>query len=236
MEITPVSCATLSGPSLTSAQQQFTAALPRMDQVFRSRFRRWPPRDRAEAIATARAVAWVSWCGLVRRGRNPLEVGAAGIAYHATHRVRAGRPFGYGKPGPHADVMSHRTQREHGFELVLLDQVERDWQGMDSDEWRDVLAADHRTTPADAACFDLDFRAWLAGLPHRKKWIAERLAEGFTTSELARELGVTLPLISQTRTYLATSWAVFQGEPDASNGRRVPARRGTIAGCPARAS
>jgi hypothetical protein len=231
-----MSVATLSGTSLTSAQKQFTAALPRMDQVFRSRFRRWPPGDRAEAIAIARAVAWQAWCGLVGRGKDPLEVGVTGIAYNASRHVRAGRPFGYGKPGPHADVMSHRTQREHGFELVALEEVERDRQREVTDEWSEVLAADHRMTPADLACFEIDFRAWLAALPRRKQWIAERLAEGFSTSELARLLGATAPLISQTRTYLATSWAVFQGEPDASNGRRVPARRGTIAGRPARAS
>ena len=230
-----MSVASLSGMSLATAQQQFTAALPRMDQVFRFGFRGWPLQDRVEAIATARAVAWSAWHGLARRGKDPLEVGPAGIAFNAARRVRAGRQFGGGTPGPGgADVYRRRTQREHGFELVTLERVEGDWEDMDGDEWHDGLAADHRMTPADLACFALDFQAWLAGLPRRKQWIAERLAEGFSTSELAKLLGVTLPLISQTRRWLAANWALFQGEPDTSNGRAVPTKRMAIAGRPAR--
>ena len=38
----------------------------------------------AEAIADGRAAAWHAWCGLVRRGKDPLAVGPTGLAFNAT--------------------------------------------------------------------------------------------------------------------------------------------------------
>jgi hypothetical protein len=92
------------------------------------------------------------------------------------------------------------------------------------------LVEDNRVSPADVAAFRLDFQAWLGQPPDRKRRIAEQLAGAHSTGELARELGVTPAVISQTRGWLARSWAIFQGVPDASNGRSVSANRGTIAG------
>ena len=72
----------MSALSLTHAQQQFTAHLPAVDNaaLFAFRRRRW--QDREEALAEARAAAWSAWAGLLRRGKDPVEVGVTGIARH----------------------------------------------------------------------------------------------------------------------------------------------------------
>ncbi len=66
-----MSAATLSPASLATAQAEFEAALPRMENAFRHAFRRWPGEHRREAVAEAHAAAWSAWYGLVRRARTP---------------------------------------------------------------------------------------------------------------------------------------------------------------------
>ena len=78
--------------------------------------------------------------------------------------------------------------------------------------WQDWSAAGNRCTPADEACFRLDFAEWMGRLPERKRLTAELLAQGHATSEVARRLGVTPGAVSQTRAWLGTSWRAFQGE------------------------
>ena len=67
--------ATLSGASLTSAQQQFTATLSAVEDAVHYAFhKRLRPQEYREALAEARAAAWHAWHGLLRRGKDPLEV------------------------------------------------------------------------------------------------------------------------------------------------------------------
>jgi hypothetical protein len=82
--------------------------------------------------------------------------------------------------------------------------------------WREWLAEDNRVSPADEAAFRLDFRAWMDGLPGRKRRIAELLALGHETGAVAALLGVTPSAVSQSRTWLARSWRRFQGEAEAA--------------------
>jgi hypothetical protein len=193
--------------------QQFQAALPRMDNAIRFQFRRWPRRWRAEAIADARAAAWLAWRGLLARGRDPQAVGPTGIAYNACRYVKAGRRLGTGAGGRAAiDVYNPRARRRLGSQLISLDVPPGQGPGRGPDTWRCWLAGDNRYTPADEAAFRLDFTAWLGALPPRKRRAAELLAEGYATGEVAALLGVTPGAVSQARTWLAGSWRRFQGE------------------------
>jgi DNA-binding NarL/FixJ family response regulator len=67
-------------------------------------------------------------------------------------------------------------------------------------------------TPAQQACFRVDFGRWLAQLPERRRQIAELLVEGHETGIVARQIGVTPGAVSQTRGWLESSWRNFQGE------------------------
>src|SRR3954447_15146498 len=81
----------MSVASLTVVHRQFKAALPALTTTARLAFRRLGRQDRDEAIAAVHAAAWSAWHGLLARGRDPLAVGACGIANNAVRYVRNGR-------------------------------------------------------------------------------------------------------------------------------------------------
>jgi hypothetical protein len=197
---------------LVNARAAFVAEMPRMAAVIRHQTRRWPSARRPEARADALAAAWAAWLGLARRGKDPRSVGPCGIARNAVRYVAAGRKLGCGATGRAAiDVFDPRAGRRCGFALVSLDR-RTDPLGAAAEDWREWLAMDGRCSPADEACFRLDFAAWLEGLPPRKRRIAEGLAAGRTTGEMARVAGVTPGAISQARAWLEGSWRRYQGE------------------------
>src|SRR5262245_2911394 len=61
--------------SLVAAQEQFTATLKAVEDAAGYAFRRRRRQDREEALAEARAAAWSAWHGLIRKGKDPVEVG-----------------------------------------------------------------------------------------------------------------------------------------------------------------
>ncbi len=204
--------------SPTSAHLTFVAELPRIDRVLRFAFRRLPRHRRDEAVADGRAAAWHAWAGLARRGRDPLEVGPTGIAANAARYVRRGRRLGTGCRG--TDVYEKLAQERHGFRLHSLNSTRGAGAGESGESWRVWSSDGVRCTPADEACFRLDFVAWIGRLPERKRIAAELLAAGHATGEVARQLGVTPGAVSQARAWLCASWRAFQGE-DGRPGRRA---------------
>jgi hypothetical protein len=201
----------MSALSFTHAQQQFTAHLPAVDNaaLFAFRRRRW--QDREEALAEARAAAWSAWAGLLRRGKDPVEVGVTGIAANAVRNVRQGRRIGNRTCGRGAmDVWHPRVQRACGYRVVGLDRDAVLERGPGSYAWREWLACDNRIGPADEAAFRVDFATWLAGLPERKRRVAELLAVGHEGFVVARQVGIAQSRVSQLRGELAENWQAFQ--------------------------
>lgn len=203
--------------TLTAAQDQFAAALPSMDTVIRLACRSVPTEHRSDAIAEARATAWSTWYRLLRRGKDPLAVGAAGIAFNATRHVKNGRRIGgRGASGRGIlDVHDPRAQRKCGFRIVGLGSESDPESGAPAETWKQWSAARSHVTPADEAVFRLDFADWLERLPARKRQMAELLAEGHGTGAVARLLGVTPGAVSQVRGWLERSWHTFQSQANA---------------------
>jgi hypothetical protein len=201
-----MSAITLSATARTDAHRAFEAALARIDRTIRYHFRRWPRGRREEAFAEARAATWAAWHGLILRGRDPVAV--VGIAANACRAVKNGRAVGGNRSvGRGAmDVHHPRVLRMLGFRVLSFEELD----GAPTGTWQDWLAADNRYGPADEAAFRVDFAAWLAGLPERKRRAAELLAEGLGTGEVATRLGVTPGAVSQARVWLAGSWLRFQ--------------------------
>ena len=75
-------------------QKQFEALLPQLKEAAGFAFRKRSPADREEAIADVCAAAWSAWHGLIKRGKNPIEVGPTGILTNAIRYVRNGRRVG----------------------------------------------------------------------------------------------------------------------------------------------
>jgi hypothetical protein len=209
-----MSAATRSGASLSAHHRVFEAALPSMDDAIRYQFRKWPRRLRADALADARAACWHAWYGLIRRGQDPLAIGPTGIATNAARYVKNGRRLGTGPSGRGVmDFFNPKAQKASGLKLISIDRsAERDATAQ-PDLWREWLAEDNRTTPANEAAFRLDLAVWLDGLPARKRQMAELLAQGCGTGEVAALLDVTAPAVSIARTWLEASWREFQNEP-----------------------
>src|SRR4051812_2078162 len=170
----------MSALALVAAQDAFTRTLAAVEDAARFAFRRrMKPQEYEEALAEAKAAAWSAWHGLLKRGKDPLEVGVHGIATNAIRNVRQGRRVGNATCGRGAmDVYHRRAQAACGFTLVGLDSEMRADADRARGSWREWLAEDHRVGPADEACFRVDFAAWLEGLPPRKRRVAELLAEG----------------------------------------------------------
>ena len=71
---------------------------------------------------------------------------------------------------------------------------------------------DTRTAPVpDIVAFRCDFPAWLNTLSRRDRRIAEILALGHRTREVAKRFDVSAGRISQLRRELAESWREFTG-------------------------
>jgi hypothetical protein len=211
-----MSASSMSAREIASAHRAFEAALTRIDVCLRYHFRRWPRARRDEAIDDARSVTWVAWHGLLRRGKDPVAVGVTAIAANASRAVRKARAVAATRPGGlgAVDVRYPRTLRPTGLRVVSFEEAP----GSPLGAWQSWLAPDRRYGPADEAAFRIDFAAWLAALPARKRQAAELLAVGQGTGEVARLLGVTPGAVSQTREWLFRSWKQFQGEADAAPG------------------
>ena len=203
----------MNAAALSSAHQTFLSQLPTIDKALSYHFRHQPARQRDDVIADARAAVWHAWLGLLRRGKDPLAVGVTAIARNAARYVKAGRLLGCGTGTRGCrDVFHHRAQKAGGFQLLGLDDRGGRGGNRARDAWRAWEVEDNRVSPADQACFELDYEAWLARLPERKRRIAELLAAGETTGDVARQLGVTAGAVSQTRRWLEADWRSFQGE------------------------
>jgi hypothetical protein len=197
----------MSAPSLAAAQHQFTAYLPVVENatLYALRRRRLRRHDYEDILAEAIAACWSAWVGLISRGRDPLEVGVCGIANRAALYARSGRRIanrtcGRGK----MDIFHRRAQKARGFRVFNSGGVEETIAEADHGVWTNCC------TPADAACFKLDFECWLAGLPEKKRRVAELLAEGHEGVVVARLVGIAQSRVCQLRGELAANWQAFQ--------------------------
>jgi hypothetical protein len=227
-EIALMATQQLSQSALRVAQEQFIDALPSIQRTIRFQTRSWPERCRAEARADALAATWHSWIGLVKRGVDPRAVGPTGIAWNAVRYTKNGRRLGTARgKGAGLDLFDRRAQERLGIKLVSIDTAGGPDLQTGREDWRQWLATDRRISPADAACFAIDFAAWLAALPPRKRRVAELLALGHGTGEAAAILAVTPAAISIARGWLESSWRAFEGQLErkaAPDGRRSKGR------------
>jgi hypothetical protein len=160
----------------------------------------------AEAVALALALAW--HLRLARRGRDATLFPSA-LATFTARAVASGRRL-CGQERAN-DVLSPRAQRRRGFAVCTLPAVEP----LSANPFSEALADNTRSPVPDQAAFRLDFPAWLGTLGARKRTIAEDMALGHRTQELAQTHRISEGRVSQLRQEFHDDWNRFTGDREA---------------------
>lgn len=188
-------------------QPGFLELLPDILDQLRFQFRHLRPEERAEAMAEAVANAAIAYARLHRQGKVELAYPTP-LARFAAAQYRSGRRVAVRDNVN--DVMAPTARRRHGLKVERLDRFDRD------SGWKEILVQDRRSTPAELAASRIDFENWLRRLPHQKRRIANALAIGEATGDVARRRRLTPGRISQIRRELAEDWRCFVGESGGS--------------------
>lgn len=117
----------------------------------------------------------------------PPTATPSSIANFAVKRVRSERTFSESVRSVSSPRRKVGKPDKFAFDVNLI--------------WRDG------DDPARIVRFRLDYQAWLQSLNTRSKQIAELLAAGHSTQEVAEKIGCTNGNVSQFRRRLEASWA-----------------------------
>ena len=183
----------------------FLAILPRIRQSAHAAFRHLDEEAQEEAITETIANALVAYVRLYEQRK--LDVAHPTVLErYAIAQINGGRRVGNRLNTK--DVLTEVAQKRHG--LV----VERLYPRFDKDagEWIEATVEDTQTPVPDQAAFRCDFPAWLATHSPRNRRIAEALALGHSTGEVARRFKVSPGRVSQLRGELHDSWLEFHRE------------------------
>jgi hypothetical protein len=183
---------------------KFLAMLPRIRRQAAYRLRRLPTEERVEAIQEVVASAFVSYVRLIERGKAELAFAGPLARFGACQYFR-GRKVGNRMNA--CDITSDYCQRKTGVSLERLNCFDKP-----TDEWQEIVVEDQHSGPAEVAAIRVDFAAWLQSLPVRTRQVAETLATGEATGDVARLFGCSASRISQFRRELFNAWQGFQGE------------------------
>ena len=174
--------------------------LPKIVSYARIAFRHLGPEARQEALQNVVANTWAAFVGLARRGKLDLAYPTV-LARYAVAQVREGRKVGCKLNI--RDVLSPYCQAKKGVIVERLDRFDEE-----ENAWQDT-----RTAPVpEIVAFRCDFADWLASLKRRDRRIAESLAIGNRTGDVAKRFDVSAGRVSQLRHELADSWRAFVGE------------------------
>ena len=185
--------------------RDFLRMMPKILEIARWAFRKLDAERRQEAIAETLASAFEMYHRLVELGREHLAYPSP-LALYAIRHCRAGRRVG--SRLNIGDVLSPYAQHRKGIVVESLDRFDEE-----ENQWREAVVEDTRSSPVpDVVAFRCDFSDWLHDLPRRNRRLAESLAVGHTTGEVARKFGVSPGRVSQLRRELEKSWERLQGE------------------------
>ena len=190
----------------------FLALLPKVETHAGIQFRSLPAADHEEALAEARAAAFVIVHSAVKNG-NTHRLSPSTVARYAVLHVKGGGHVGSGVDA-RRDAMSRKARRQNGFSLVGLGRLDVPIYNCLIDAGRPVwgqrLLHDRRTNPADQAAFRIDMSAFLAGQADRTRTLLSLLAAGHKSAEAADRMGITPAAISQRRKRALREWERLQ--------------------------
>lgn len=189
---------------IESLKEAFVAKiLPVIERHARVVFRYLGPEARQEAQQNMATIAW-SWAlRISESGRDPTTF-ASTIADLAAKHHRAGRGIAGGQRS--RDVMSPIARQRHGFTVSTLP----DYSTLSPNPLQLALIDNTQTPPDEAACFRLDFGAWLDSWGERDRQLIVDLGMGERTADAAAKRGLSCGRISQKRRHFERSWSLYQ--------------------------
>lgn len=185
-------------------QHGFLEILPEIQDRLGHAFRRLDPESRDDATEDGIVHCLLSYIRLFEQGRLQ-SVSPSNLAWYAMLQVRRGRQAACRLNT--REPLSRYAQLGKGIKIEPL----QSYIAAHGD-WVDQIVTDRRSSVGDQVAARMDIRAWLATLSRRTRKIAEALAYGFSTAEVARKNRLSASRISQLRKTLARSWAEFQKE------------------------
>lgn len=188
--------------------RRFLAMLPAIQRQSLIAFRHFNPEARHEAVAECVANAFVAYHRLLELNKPDLVYPTV-LAKFAIRQVQDHRKVG-GHLNVH-DVLSPYCQMRKSITVDRLDRFDPV-----ENAWEEVLIEDKNAGPAEVVATKLDVADWLSRLPRRNRQIAQSLAIGNHTGEVAKRFNVSAGRIAQLRQAFARSWCTFQGETAAA--------------------
>jgi len=182
----------------------FLAMLPDIRKQAGFAFRKMKPEAREDAIEEVVANACCAFARLVELGRADVAFPSS-LAQYGIKQFRGGRRVG--NPLRIRDVLSPYAQKKKGIVVERLDKFDKH-EGL----WLEAVVEDDRTPVPDQAAFRIDFPAWLGTYPERDRRIAETLATGERTGDVAEQFGISAGRVSQMRRKFYHDWQAFHGE------------------------
>ena len=195
------------GKSVPAWHAAFLEMLPAIQRQAKAAFGHLDPEGREEAVQEVTVYAATAFKGLWDQGRAELAYPSV-LALYGIKRVKIGRRVATSLNV--RDVSSEYCQLQKNITLERLDRFDK-YEGV----WLEAVVEDPRTPVIDQVWFRIDFPAWLSRLADRDRQIAEALAAGNRTGEVAEEYGVSAGRVSQMRKEFKESWEDFHGEGSA---------------------
>jgi hypothetical protein len=190
----------------TALHRGFLAILARIELHARIYFRAVKcPHRKDDAVAETIALSWKWYVRLVERGKEPTRFPSA-LATYAARAVKSGRRL-CGQERAE-DVLSPLTQTHQGFGVQQLPGHST----LSGNPVSEALIDNTKSPVPEQAAFRLDFSAWLVSLGERNRKLAEDMALGHRTQDLADRHGLTQGRISQLRREFCLDWHRFHGE------------------------
>lgn len=200
----PATCSGASGDrSEEEWQRSFLELLPEIERRLRRAFHELTGDAKDEALQEATCHACRAYARLAQQKRGRVAT-AKSLARFAVRQFHAGRRVGHSMNIN--DVCSDYCQRRRGLRVQRLDL-----------SWQDMLIEDHTVTPAELAASRIDYPAFLDRLSARNRLIAETLASGEATSQVAKRFGISFGRVSQLRRELYLAWQQFHGSVEKSD-------------------
>lgn len=206
----------------------FVELLPRIERYARAAFRRRVGESKEDAVHEVVANCLKAYRRL--HDRNELHRAfASALVRYGVAQYYHGRRVGTAQCS--RDVYSVRARHEAGVEIHSLGSL-----GEQHDEWLECLTDNGRTPVPEQAHFRIEFPRWLSTQTNRNRQIAEALALGYSTSEVADKFNLSPGRVSQIRGEFYDSWREFSGEMrglasrECDGDRRIESCRSLLSG------